>query len=137
MLTRLDHVAIAVTDFDEAVHRFASDLGLRLEGTEDVLAAKTRTAFLPIEGTRIELLHPLHGEGPVAAHLAKRGPGLHHLCFETDDIYADMKRLKELGYELLSAEPTRGAHDTLVVFVHPRSCGGVLIELAQHGAPRV
>ena len=64
--------------------------------------------------------------------LERRGPGLHHICFETDNILEDMKRLREKGYVLLSDEPKSGAHGTLVVFVHPRSTGGVLIELAQY-----
>lgn len=132
MITSLDHIAIAVSDLPEAIHRFAEDFGLSLSGTEDVEAAKTSTAFFPISGTRIELVHPLRGEGPIATHLERRGPGLHHICFETDDIRADMERLTARGYRFLSAEPTPGAHDTLVAFLHPRSTGGVLVELAQH-----
>ena len=132
MITSLDHIAIAVSDLPEAIHRFAEDFGLSLSGTEDVEAAKTSTAFFPISGTRIELVHPLRGESPIATHLERRGPGLHHICFETDDIRADMERLTARGYRFLSAEPTPGAHDTLVAFLHPRSTGGVLVELAQH-----
>jgi methylmalonyl-CoA/ethylmalonyl-CoA epimerase len=132
MITRLDHVAIAVPELQEAILRFTDDLGLELAGTEDVLSAKTKTAFFPIEGTQIELISPLNGEGPVKDSLERRGPGLHHLCFETDNILEDMERLKEKGYRLLSAEPQPGAHGTLVVFIHPRSTGGVLIELAQY-----
>ncbi len=132
MITRLDHVAIAVPDLDAAIRRFTEDLGLSLAGTEDVLSALTRTAFLPVPGTRIELIHPLDGRGPVATSLEKRGPGLHHLCFETDDIEADMARLRERGYRLLSDAPQPGAHGTRVVFVHPKGFDGVLIELAEH-----
>ena len=132
MITRLDHVAIAVPDLEAAIRRFTEDLGLSLAGTEDVLSAQTRTAFLPVPGTRIELIHPLDGQGPVASALEKRGPGLHHLCFETDDIEADMARLRERGYRLLSERPQPGAHGTRVVFVHPKGFDGVLIELAEH-----
>ena len=132
MITGLDHIAIAVADLDQAIARFAEDLGIPLEGTEDVESAKTKTAFFPISGTRIELIHPLRGEGPVAKYLEKRGGGLHHICFRTDDIHADMERLTAKGYRFLSDAPTPGAHGTLVAFIHPRSAGGVLIELAQH-----
>ena len=93
MIRRLDHVAIAVPDLQRAIARFAEDLGLSLAGTEDVPTEKTSTAFLPIEGTRIELVHPMGGEGPIAKYLEKRGGGLHHLCFETDDIEADFMRV--------------------------------------------
>ena len=132
MITRLDHIAIAVPDLEQAIRRFAEDLGLSLSGTEDVLGAQTKTAFFPISGTQIELITPLDGKGPVQKSLERRGPGLHHICFETDNIIEDMKRLREKGYVLLSDDPKPGAHGTLVVFVHPRSTGGVLIELAQY-----
>jgi methylmalonyl-CoA/ethylmalonyl-CoA epimerase len=128
----LDHVAIAVDDLPAGIRRFCDDLGLRLAGTEDVQAAKTSTAFIPVPGTRIELVHPLRGEGPIATHLEKRGPGLHHLCFRTDDIAADVARLRERGWKFLTDDPTPGAHGTRVIFVHPRSTGGVLLELAEH-----
>ncbi len=132
MITRLDHIAIAVPDMAEAIRRFAEDFGLNLESVEDVESAQTSAAFFPIAGTRIELIHPLRGEGAVQAFLEKRGGGMHHLCFETDDIEADMARLKEKGYRLLSDTPQPGSHGTRVVFIHPKSTGGVLIELAEH-----
>ena len=132
MITRLDHIAIAVPDLDRAIRRFVEDMGLTLEGTEDVVPAKTKTAFLPIPGTRVELIHPLNGEGPVQRYLEKRGGGLHHICFETDDIVADMARLSGLGYRFLTDTPQPGAHGTRVAFIHPKSTEGVLIELAEH-----
>ncbi len=132
MITRLDHIAIAVPDLDAALRRFCDDIGLTLAGTEDVVAAQTRTAFLPVPATQIELIHPIDGEGPVQRHLDKRGGGLHHLCFATDDIEADMQRLTALGYRFLTDAPTPGAHGTRVAFIHPKSAGGVLIELAEH-----
>lgn len=128
----LDHIAIAVPDLDQAIRRFCDDLGLTLDGTEDVAVAQTRTAFLPVQGTRIELIHPLDGQGPVQAYLDKRGGGLHHLCFRTDDVAADMERLEARGYRFTSEAPTPGAHGTKVAFIHPKSTGGVLIELAEH-----
>lgn len=134
MLVSLDHVAIAVPDLEEAIRRFVDDLGLPLAGTEDVVPAQTSTAFLPVPGTRIELIHPLEGQGPVATWLEKRGGlgGLHHLCFRTDDLEGDMARLRARGYRFTSEAPTPGAHGTRVIFIHPKSTGGVLIELAEH-----
>jgi methylmalonyl-CoA/ethylmalonyl-CoA epimerase len=132
MIKALDHIAIAVPDLSDAIRRFCDDMGLTLAGQEDVESARTTTAFLPLPGTRIELIHPLRGEGPVATFLEKRGGGLHHICFETDDILGDMARLRAKGYRFLSETPQPGAHDTQVAFIHPKSAGGVLIELAQH-----
>lgn len=132
MITRLDHIAVAVPDLAEGIRRFAEDFGLTFEGQEDVPSAVTSTAFFPIEGTRIELIHPLDGKGPVQKYLDKRGGGLHHICFESDDVEADALRLKEKGYRLLSDTPQPGAHGTRVIFIHPKSTGGILIELAEH-----
>lgn len=129
----LDHVAIATADIDAAIRRLAEDFGIPLSGREDVPTENTSTAFFPLAGTRIELITPMEpGVGNVARSLEKRGEGVHHLCFRTDDIRADMERLKAKGYRFLSDEPRPGAHGTQVVFIHPRSCGGVLVELAQH-----
>jgi methylmalonyl-CoA/ethylmalonyl-CoA epimerase len=132
MIKGLDHVAIAVDQMEEGIRRFAEDLGLDFKGIEDVEGAQTTTAFFPVSGTQIELIHPLRGQGPVVGFLEKRGPGLHHICFETDDIEADMKRLSAKGYRLLSESPQPGAHGTRVVFIHPKTAGGVLIELVEY-----
>lgn len=131
MIVALDHIAIAVPDLEKAIKRFMDDFGLTLQGTEDVESAKTSTAFFPLPETSIELIHPLRGEGPVASYLEKRGGGLHHLCFRSDDLDADVARLKAKGYQFLTDEPTLGAHDCRVIFIHPKSCDGVLIELNQ------
>jgi len=131
VITALDHIAVAVPDLDRAIARFLEDFGLKFEGTEDVEAAQTSTAFFPLPPTSIELIHPLDGKGPVAKYIEKRGGGLHHLCFRSDDIHGDVARLREKGYEFLADEPAPGAHDSLTIFIHPRSCDGVLIELNQ------
>lgn len=132
MITALDHIAIAVPDLERAINRFMEDFGITFEGTEDVLAAKTTTAFFPIDGTSIELVHPLNGEGPLVQHLEKRGPGIHHICFRSDNLDEDIVRLKEKGYQFLSEEPSLGAHNTRVIFIHPKSCDGVLIEINEY-----
>ena len=133
MITHLDHIAIAVPDLAAAIARFAEDFGLTLSGTEDVPTEKTSTAFFPIPGTRIELVSPMEGDGPIATSLEKRGPGIHHLCFRTDDIEADMARLSAKGYRFIQDTPKPGAHGSRVAFIHPKSTGGVLIELAEPG----
>ena len=131
MITALDHIAIAVPDLQAAIRRFMEDFGLPMDGTEDVVAAKTTTAFFSLPPTHIELVHPLNGEGPIAKYLEKRGGGIHHLCFRSDNIEEDVARLKAKGYQFLSDEPTPGAHDSRVIFIHPKSCDGVLIEINQ------
>ena len=132
MIVALDHIAIAVPDLQRAIDRFLGDFGLTFEGTEDVEAAKTTTAFFPIDGTSIELVHPLDGQGPLVQHLEKRGPGIHHLCFRSNNLDEDVVSLKSKGYQFLSNEPSIGAHNTRVIFIHPKSCDGVLIELNEY-----
>ena len=131
MITSLDHIAIAVPDFEKAVKRFMEDFGLSFDGTEDVPSAKTKTAFFSLPETHIELVHPLDGEGPIAKYLETRPGGIHHLCFRTDNIDEDVRRLRGLGYQFLSEEPSPGAHGARVIFIHPKSCDGVLIELSE------
>jgi methylmalonyl-CoA/ethylmalonyl-CoA epimerase len=132
LIVGLDHIAVAVPDLAEAIRRFTEDLGLELAGTEDVPSAQTRTAFVPLPATRIELVHPLDGKGPIQTFLDKRGGGLHHLCFRTDDLDGDVARLRAKGYRFTTEGPTPGAHGTRVIFVHPKSFGGVLVEVAAH-----
>jgi methylmalonyl-CoA/ethylmalonyl-CoA epimerase len=132
MIVALDHIAIAVPDLQKAIDRFLGDFGLTFEGTENVEAAKTTTAFFPIDGTSIELVHPLDGQGPLVQHLEKRGPGIHHLCFRSNSLDEDVANLKDKGYQFLSDEPSIGAHNTRVIFIHPKSCDGVLIELNEY-----
>lgn len=134
MITRLDHIAIAVPNLEKAIQRFANDLGIALKGQEDVIEAKTSTAFFPIDGTQIELVHPLNNEGPIKRYIDKQNGrgGLHHICFATDDIDADVAKLKAKGYQFTSEAPTPGAHDTRVIFIHPKSTEGILIELAEY-----
>ncbi|MFT5579951.1 MAG: methylmalonyl-CoA/ethylmalonyl-CoA epimerase [Paraglaciecola psychrophila] len=134
MIVALDHIAIAVPDLDKSIKRFMEDFGLPFEGIEHVEAAKTSTAFFPLPPTSIELVHPLNGEGAIAGYLEKKGGGLHHLCFRTDDIDADVAMLKAKGYQFLADAPSPGAHDSMVIFIHPKSCDGVLIELNQTAA---
>jgi methylmalonyl-CoA/ethylmalonyl-CoA epimerase len=131
VITSLDHIAIAVPDFEKAVKRFMEDFGLSFDGTEDVPSAKTKTAFFSLPETHIELVHPLDGEGPIAKYLETRPGGIHHLCFRTDNIDEDVHRLRALGYQFLSEEPSPGAHGARVIFIHPKSCDGVLIELSE------
>ncbi len=128
----LDHIGIAVHSLEEG-RAFYEAIGLKMESGGEVEEQKVRVGFLDVGDTRLELLEATAPDSPIARHIERRGPGLHHLCFEVPDIIAAMERLREEGYRLLSEEPQVGAHGSLVCFVHPKSSGGVLIELSQHG----
>ncbi|HEX2254153.1 MAG TPA: methylmalonyl-CoA epimerase [Thermoanaerobaculia bacterium] len=130
MIGKIDHVGIAVASIDEA-RRFYEALGLTVEHVEEVPQEQVRVAMLRCGESRIELLEPTGPESPIARFLARRGPGIHHLCLGSDDVRADDRRLREAGYQVLRPEPTRGAGGCWVQFVHPRSAGGVLVELAE------
>ena len=131
MITGLNHIAIAVPNFETAIERFLLDFGLNYKGVEDVIAAKTKTAFFPITGTQIELIHPMSEDSPVQKFLDKRGGGLHHICFESDALDDDVANLKEKGYRFITETPQIGAHNSRVIFIHPKSTDGVLIELVE------
>ena len=135
MIKGLAHLAVAVSDLERAIRRFSDDFGLDFSGREDVESAQTSTAFFPLPATSIELVHPLRDQGPIRKYLDRQGRGgLHHICFESDDIKADVERLRGLGYHFLSEDIQAGAHGSRVIFIHPRSCDGVLVELSQAAA---
>jgi methylmalonyl-CoA/ethylmalonyl-CoA epimerase len=126
----LDHIGIAVESIAEG-RRLYEALGLAVEGEENVAGQGVRVAFLPVGDGRLELLEPTTPDSPIARHLEKRGPGLHHICLKVADIHRSMADLRDRGYQFLSEDPQPGAHGCLVAFVHPRSTGGVLLELSQ------
>lgn len=134
MIESIDHIGIAVESIDEA-RVFWEGLGLEIMEIEEVPQEGTRVAMVRCGDSWIELLEPTGPESPIARFLAKQGPGIHHLCLATDDIRGDDTRLREAGYRLLKPSPTRGAGGCWVQFVHPRSSGGVLVELSQRAGP--
>jgi methylmalonyl-CoA/ethylmalonyl-CoA epimerase len=135
MVGRLDHIGIAVKDLERAVATYARGLGLEAVHRETVADQAVNTAFLPLGETRLELLESTSPDGPIGRFVARRGEGIHHLCFAVDDIRAALERCKAAGMVLIDQEPRVGAHDTWVAFVHPRSTHGVLIELSQDRTP--
>jgi methylmalonyl-CoA/ethylmalonyl-CoA epimerase len=130
MIPRIDHIGIAVRSIDEA-RRLYEQLGLEVEAIEEVPQEGVRVALIACGESRIELLEPTTADSPVQRFLDRRGPGLHHLCLASHSLAADDQTLRESGYELLRERPTRGAGGCWVQFVHPRSTGGVLLELSQ------
>lgn len=134
MVKGIDHVGIAVASIDEA-RRFYEALGLAVEAIEEVPQEGVRVAMIPCGAVRIELLEPTDPDSAVGRFLARRGPGLHHICLATGDVAADSAGLRAAGMRVLRDEPTPGAGGTRVQFVHPESSGGVLYELAEPPAP--
>ncbi|MFN7961401.1 MAG: methylmalonyl-CoA epimerase [Thermoanaerobaculia bacterium] len=130
MIQGVDHIGIAVTSIAEA-RRFYEALGLAVTVIEDVPHEGVRVAIIPCGSCRIELLEPLSASSGVAKFLERRGPGVHHLCLSSGDVRGDSTALRGAGLELLRAEPTPGAEGCLVQFVHPKSAGGVLVELSE------
>lgn len=131
MVKRIDHIAIAVHDIDEAAKFYTDILRLGLSGMEVVVEQKTKVGFLRIGETNIELVQPTSDDSPLVKFLETRGPGIHHICLEVDDIEREVEELKKRGARMIDEKPRPGAHGTRVAFVHPKSSGGVLIELNQ------
>jgi methylmalonyl-CoA/ethylmalonyl-CoA epimerase len=132
MIGKIDHIGIAVRSIEES-RKLYEALGLAVSFIEDVPIDGVRVAMIECGETHIELLEPLSEDSPVAKFLEKRGPGIHHVCLASDDVRTDDGRLRAAGYDVLRPEPTLGAGGCWVQFVHPKSTGGVLLELSQKG----
>ena len=130
MIDKIDHVGIAVESIEEA-SRFYKSLGLEIEAVEEVPSEGVRVALIRCGESCIELLEATSAESPIARFLERRGGGIHHLCFASSDVRADQESLETQGYQLLRPEPTKGAGGCWVQFVHPKSAGGVLVELSE------
>ena len=131
MIKKVSHIAVAVPDIDRAARFFIEKLGLVVSGRETVAGAKVKVGFIPVGETRLELVQPDSQDSPVTKFLETRGPGLQHICFEVDDVAAELKRLDAAGVRLIDKVPHLGAHGTMVGFIHPSATGGVLVELSQ------
>ncbi len=128
----LDHIAIAVKSIDETVAIY-EDLGLKFSPDREVVKEQAvTTAFAHVDtNAHIELLEPYGENGPIHKFLEKKGPGIHHICFKVTNVENTCRDLKEKGYILLNENPVIGANNCLVNFIHPKSTGGVLIEVSQ------
>lgn len=127
----IDHVAIVVNDMDAALGFWQRALGLELQRIESLPAEAVDVAFLQTENAHVELLLPTHEDSGIARYLATRGAGMHHICLAVADIEAAMQRLAEAGIELINERPRQREDGTRYAFVHPKSSGGVLVELYQ------
>ena len=134
MIKRIDHIAILLPELDSGTGFWAEALGLPIEKTEHVAQQKVNIAFLPVGESHIELLEPTDEESGVAAYLQKRGPGLHHICLEVDNIEETLTRLKEANIPLIDEQPIVDKNGKKLAFIHPKGTGGVLVELYQFGS---
>jgi methylmalonyl-CoA/ethylmalonyl-CoA epimerase len=134
MLTKINHVGVAVNSIEEALPFYRDALGMTLAGTEEVASQMVRVAFLVVGESKIELLEPTSPNSPVAKFLEKNGPGVHHLAYGVADIEAAIARLTAQGVRMIDAAPRDGAHGARIAFIHPKSSGGVLTELCQCGS---
>jgi len=125
----MDHVAIAVKNLEEAARFYQEVMGLVLSGVEVVTAQKTKVGFFRIGDVNIELVQPSEPDSPLVKFLETKGQGIHHVCFEVDNIDAEVQAFVEKGATMVDQKPRPGAHGTRVAFVHPKSSSGVLIEL--------
>jgi methylmalonyl-CoA/ethylmalonyl-CoA epimerase len=130
-MEKVEHIGIAVRSLQEAIPKYEQLLGSPCYKTEEVASEQVRTAFFRQGETKIELLESMQPDGVIAQFIEKRGEGLHHIAFAVSDIRAEMEKKRADGFQLLNAEPKAGADNKWVCFIHPKSAGGVLVELCQ------
>jgi methylmalonyl-CoA/ethylmalonyl-CoA epimerase len=133
MLTKINHIGVAVKSLDEVIPFYRDTLGMVFAGIEEVAEQKVRVAFLQVGETKIELLEPTADDSPIAGFLAKNGPGIHHIAYEVEDIGVAIRKLESDGARMIDSTPRNGAHGTRIAFIHPKSSNGVLTELCQTG----
>jgi len=130
-MIRIEHIGIAVENLKESIELYEQLLNTPCYKTEAVASEFVETAFFKVGESKIELLEASDPNSAIAKFIAKKGQAIHHIAYEVENIHAEMKRLEALGFELLNKEPKRGADNKLVCFLHPKTSGGVLVELCQ------
>ena len=130
-MQKIEHIGIAVKDLDAANNLYAQLLGESHYKVEEVPSEGVSTSFFKCGESKIELLSALNDDSPIAKFIEKRGEGIHHIAFLVNDIDAEVTRLEGLGFRVLNKIPKKGADNKLVVFLHPKSSHGVLVELCQ------
>lgn len=134
-MQKIEHIGIAVKNLEEANETYKALLGTPHYKIEGVESEGVLTSFFTIGESKIELLQATNPDSPIAKFIEKRGEGIHHIAFAVDDIEKEITRLKKEGFQVLNETPKRGADNKLVVFLHPKSANGVLVELCQEEAP--
>jgi methylmalonyl-CoA/ethylmalonyl-CoA epimerase len=131
MFGLIDHVGVAVEDLEVGLALYETTMGMQLVHRETVEEQGVEAVLLDVGPCHIELLRPLSEDTPVGKFIARKGTGMHHVAYRTDDIEATLAELKERGVELIDSEPRTGIRQSRVAFVHPRSSGGVLTEIVE------
>lgn len=131
MMHKIEHIGIAVKSLTTSIPKYESLLQTTCYKTETVASEFVNTAFFKVGDSKIELLESTIPDGVIAKFIEKKGEGIHHIAFDVSDIYAEMKRLREEGFELLNETPKEGADNKLICFLHPKSTNGILVELCQ------
>ncbi len=131
MFEKIDHIGIAVADLEKAIKLYRDQIGLEFKGTEVIDEQKVKVAFFPVGESKVELLEPTDPNGPVGKYIAKKGEGVHHLSFRVSKIEDKLKQLKDQGVVLIDETPRYGAGGAKIAFLHPKSTGGVLVELCE------
>ena len=130
-ILRINHLGIAAPTLDEATGRMGRLFGMEADHVEEVAEQRVRTAFFPVGPSTLEYLESTDPEGPVGKFLEKKGPGIHHVAFEVDDVDGAVQELLAKGVRMIDKEPRAGAHGCRIAFIHPAETGGVLMELCQ------
>ena len=131
MIRKIEHLGIAVNNLEDANELFKKLLGENHYKVEEVQSEGVSTSFFMLGETKIELLEATNSESPIQKFIDKRGVGMHHIALDVDDIYAEIERLKNEGFQILNDTPKEGADNKLICFLHPKSTAGVLVELCQ------
>jgi len=131
LFDKIDHIGIAVRDLEKTISFYRDLIGLDFKGTEEVEEQKVKVAFFPLGESKMEFLEPTEPNSPVGKFIEKKGEGVHHLAFRVDNLEAKLEHLKAQGIELIDEKPRYGAGGARIAFLHPRSTGGVLVELCE------
>lgn len=130
-ISQIDHIAIAVTSISQVREFYESALGLKITHVEDMPERGIRTAFISVGNTKIELIEPLNSQSEISTFLAKRGAGIHHIAFKTDNVDELTSHLREHDVRPIYETARSGAHNTRVNFIHPKETGGALVEIVE------
>ena len=131
MLRKIEHLGIAVNSISESLNVFETLLGASCYKIEEVSSEGVKTAFIQIGESKIELLEATNPDSQIAKYLEKKGPGIHHIAFDVEDIYQEIDRLVNSGFQLIHTTPKDGADNKLIAFLHPKSTEHILVELCQ------
>ena len=132
MIKKLDHLGIAVGDLEESIAKYAKLTGKNVAHKEVVPEQSVATAFFPVGEVRLELIKGTNSESPITKFIEKRGEGLHHICFEVEDLESSKQALSSQGFQFIEQVSEKGAGGSKVAFIHPKSAGGILMELVEY-----